>query len=211
MSSPDIAGILDNSKELDRLRKEEEEVLLEINKVHKKLQSTPEVVEKPGDNSLSRLKMLYTQAKELSETEVTIATQLLGQLDAILPTGTTGQHRRRTDGGEQKKRRMKADSDVSRLSPSMRSHLEALANLKGEQVAARVTLEDARKDEWFVVKVMHFDKETREFEVLDEEDEESGGQSYVLEFDDDEEDDGSLPQRLVPFHRVVPLPEGYRP
>lgn len=34
--------------------------------VHK----APEVVEKPGDNSLSRLKMLYTQAKELSESEV---------------------------------------------------------------------------------------------------------------------------------------------
>ncbi|KAL0424253.1 UNVERIFIED_CONTAM: SAGA-associated factor 29A [Sesamum radiatum] len=169
---------------------------------------------------------------------------------------------------------MKADSDVSRLSPSMRSHLESLANLKGEQVAARVTQEDAGKDEWFVVKVIHFDKETREFEVLDEEpgdDEEGSGQrlalssrsicqiylkiqaayvtylfpsgpislvspiflqgnmfwqciqkplhyikqlssklaSYILEFDDDEED-GSLPQRSVPFHRVVPLPEGYR-
>lgn len=33
--------------------------------------------------------------------------------------------------------------------------------------------------------------------------------SYLLEFDDDEED-GSLPQRLVPFHRVVPLPDGHR-
>ncbi|KAK7293489.1 hypothetical protein RJT34_16355 [Clitoria ternatea] len=32
---------------------------------------------------------------------------------------------------------------------------------------------------------------------------------YVLEFDDDEED-GSLPQRTVPFHKVVPLPEGHR-
>ncbi|XP_039683349.1 SAGA-associated factor 29 homolog B [Medicago truncatula] len=32
---------------------------------------------------------------------------------------------------------------------------------------------------------------------------------YVLEFDDDEED-GSLPQRTVPFHTVVPLPEGHR-
>uniref|UniRef100_A0A2P2KRN8 Uncharacterized protein MANES_17G110800 n=1 Tax=Rhizophora mucronata TaxID=61149 RepID=A0A2P2KRN8_RHIMU len=73
MSSPDIAGILDNSRELDRLRKDQEEVLLEINKMHKKLQATPEVVEKPGDNSLSKLKILYTQAKELSETEVQYA------------------------------------------------------------------------------------------------------------------------------------------
>ncbi|RVW78620.1 hypothetical protein CK203_046769 [Vitis vinifera] len=33
--------------------------------------------------------------------------------------------------------------------------------------------------------------------------------NYVLEFDDDEED-GSLPQRVVPFHKVVALPEGHR-
>ncbi|KAG8384884.1 hypothetical protein BUALT_Bualt04G0164700 [Buddleja alternifolia] len=267
MSAPDIAGIMENSRELDRLRKELEEVLIEINKLHKKLQSTPEVVEKPGDNSLSRLKMLYIQAKDLSENEAATCSQLLGQLDTLMPSGTQGQPRRRIEGNEQKKKRMKADSDVPRMSPSMRSHLESLANLKGEQVAARVTQEDAGKDEWFVVKVIHFDKETKEFEVLDEEpgdDEESNGQrkyklpmshiipfpkrndlssahdflpgkhvlavypettalykatvvqarkrkldDYVLEFDDDEED-GSLPQRLVPFHRVVPLPEGYR-
>lgn len=30
------------------------------------------------------------------------------------------------------------------------------------QVAARVTEENAEKDEWFVVKVIHFDRETRE-------------------------------------------------
>ncbi|XP_073038259.1 uncharacterized protein [Primulina eburnea] len=131
---------------------------------------SPEVVEKSGDNSLSRLKMLYTPAKELSENEVTISTQLLGQLDALIPSGTSGQHRRKIgDGTEPKKKRMKADSDVSRLSPSMRNHLDNLANLKGEQVAARVPQEDAGKDEWFVVKVIHFDKETREIEVLDEE------------------------------------------
>lgn len=33
--------------------------------------SAPDVVEKTGDGSLTRLKALYTQAKELSETEVT--------------------------------------------------------------------------------------------------------------------------------------------
>ncbi|KAG8366911.1 hypothetical protein BUALT_Bualt16G0017100 [Buddleja alternifolia] len=268
MSSPDIAGILENSKELDRLRKELEEVLIEINKMHKKLQSTPEVVEKPGDNSLSKLKVLYIQAKDLSESEVTISSELLRQLDALMPSGGQGQQRRRIEGNDQKKKRMKADPDASRMSASMRSHLESLANLKGEQVAARVIQEDAGKDDWFVVKVIHFDKEKREFEVLDEEpgdDEEGSGQrkfkvpmshiiplpkrtdhstahdfttgkhvlavypetttlykatvaqphkrktdDYVLEFDDDEEEDGSLPQRLVPFHRVVPLPEGYR-
>ncbi|KAL1564244.1 SAGA-associated factor 29 A, variant 2 [Salvia divinorum] len=267
MSSPDIAGILDSSKELDRLRKEQEDVLIEINKMHKKLISSgPEVVEKAGDSSLSKLKMLYIQAKELSESEVSISSQLLGQLDALMPSGTQGQHRRRI-GSEQKKKRVKADSEVPRLSPSRRSHLESLASLKGEQVAARITQENSGKDEWFVVKVIHFDKETREFEVLDEdpgEDEESTVQrkyklpmshiipfpkrsdlsnipefpsgrnvlavypettalykatvyqnrkrkidDYVVQFEDDEED-GSLPKRVVPFHRVVALPDGCR-
>ncbi|KAM0954857.1 hypothetical protein TB2_022963 [Malus domestica] len=281
MSAPDIAGILEKSKELDQLRKEQEEVLIEINKMHKKLQATPEVVEKPRDNSLSKLKNLYVHAKELSESEVTVFNLLLSQLDALLPSGPPGQPQRRMEGNEQKRKRMKTDSDISRISPSMRSQLEACASLKGEHVAAwvMVTQEDADKDEWFVVKVMHFDKDTREFEVLDEElgdDEEGGVQRkyklpmsaiipfpkrndpssaidfptgrpvlavypgttalykatvvnghrkvtipsihfdalffvdfYLLEFDDDEED-GSLPQRTVPFHKVVALPEGHR-
>ena len=40
MSTPDIAGILEKSKELDQLRKEQEEVLNEINKMHKKLHTS---------------------------------------------------------------------------------------------------------------------------------------------------------------------------
>nr|XP_011468203.1 PREDICTED: uncharacterized protein LOC101312768 isoform X2 [Fragaria vesca subsp. vesca]XP_011468206.1 PREDICTED: uncharacterized protein LOC101312768 isoform X2 [Fragaria vesca subsp. vesca] len=267
MSTPDIAGILEKSKELDQLRKEQEDVLIDINKMHKKLQTTPEVVEKPGDNSLSKLKNLYAHAKELSENEVTVSNMLLSQLDALLPSGPQGQPRRRI-GNEPKRKRMKTDSEIPRISPALRNQLEACASLKGEQVAARVTPEDADKDEWFVVKVMHFDKDTREFEVLDEEpgdDEEGSGQrkyklpmsaiipfpkrndpsptldfptgrhvlavypgttalykatvvnghrkrktdDYLLEFDDDEED-GSLPQRTVPFHKVVALPEGHR-
>ncbi|KHG22672.1 hypothetical protein F383_03534 [Gossypium arboreum] len=287
MSSPDIASILENSRELDRLRKEQEEVLVEINKLHKKLQATPEVVEKPGDNSLSRLKSLYIQARDLSEREVTISNLLLSQLDTFLPSGPPGQQRRKMDGNDQKRKRMKSDSDISRLSPSMRSHIEAFVSLKDEQVAARVT-SDAEKDEWFVVKVINFDEKTKEFEVLDEEpgdEEEGSGQKkyklpasciipfpkrndpastpefpagrqvlavypgttalykatvistprkvmipcithqcpkidsgsfaprksdeYLLEFDDDEED-GALPQRTVPFHKVVQLPEGHR-
>ncbi|KAJ6751560.1 hypothetical protein OIU85_002033 [Salix viminalis] len=233
--------------------------------------NAPEVVEKPGDTSLAKLKSLYTQAKDLSESEVSVSGTLLIQLDALLPSGPPGQQRRRIEGNDQKRKRIKADSDISRLSPVVRSQLEACASLKGEQVAARVTGDNAEKDEWFVVKVIHFDRETKEFEVLDEEpgdDEDSGGQrkyklpmsciipfpkrndlsgvpdfppgrhvlavypgttalykatvvsplrklllfwldSYLLEFDDDEED-GALPQRTVPFHKVVPLPEGHR-
>ncbi|KAE8720125.1 hypothetical protein F3Y22_tig00109916pilonHSYRG00067 [Hibiscus syriacus] len=260
MSSPDIASILENSRELDRLRKDQEEVLVQINKLHKKLQATPEVVEKPGDSSLSRLKSLYVQARDLSEREVAISSSLLGQLDTFLPSGPPGHQRRKMDGTDQKRKRMKSDSDISRISPSIRSHIEAC-------VAARVT-SDAEKDEWFVVKVINFDEKTKEFEVLDEEpgDDEEGGvqrkyklpapciipfpkrndpsstqefpagrqvlavypgttalykatvistprkrksDEYLLEFDDDEEE-GALPQRTVPFHKVVPLPEGHR-
>ncbi|MBA0802088.1 hypothetical protein Gohar_012417, partial [Gossypium harknessii] len=251
----------------------------------------PEVVEKPGDSSLSRLKSLYIQARDLSEREVTISNLLLNQLDAFLPSGPPGQQRRKmadikqTADGNEKRKRMKSDSDISRLSPSMRSHIEACVSLKDEQVAARVT-SDAEKDEWFVVKVINFDEKTKEFEVLDEEpgdEEEGSGQKkyklpasciipfpkrndpastpefpagrqvlavypgttalykatvistprkvmipcithqcpkidsgsfapvfmYLLEFDDDEED-GALPQRTVPFHKVVQLPEGHR-
>lgn len=100
------------------------------------------------------------------------------------------------EGNDQKRKRMKVDSDVIRHSPSMRNQIEAYASLKGEQViefyiyflyifqyhvhicfyldqfhahnvwfmqvAARVTAESADKDEWFVVKVIHFDRETKE-------------------------------------------------
>ncbi|XP_010554077.1 PREDICTED: uncharacterized protein LOC104823958 isoform X2 [Tarenaya hassleriana] len=268
MSPPDIGGILENTKELDRLRKEQEEVLVHINKMHKRLQAAPGIVEKPGDTSLSKLKILYIQAKDLWENEVTVSNILLTQLDAVLPSGPTGQQHRKIEGTDHKRKRMKVESDPTRLSPFMRNQIEAYARLKGEQVAARVTAENAENDEWFVVKVIHFDRETKEVEVLDEEpgdDEEGGGQrtyklstsrilpfpkrnnpscaqefppgqhvlavypgttalykatvistprkrksdEYLLEFDDDEED-GALPQRTVPFHKVVALPEGHR-
>lgn len=39
MSAADIGGILDNSKELERLRKDQGRVLMEIKKMHKKLQA----------------------------------------------------------------------------------------------------------------------------------------------------------------------------
>ncbi|KAK9272696.1 hypothetical protein L1049_003073 [Liquidambar formosana] len=195
MSSPDIAGILDNSKDLDRLRKEQEDVLNEINKMHKKLQTTPEVVEKPGDTSLARLKSLYIHARDLSENEVNVSTQLLSQLDALLPSGPPGQQRRRIEGNDQKKKRMKADSDISRLSPSMRNHLEGL---KGEQVAARVTPDEADKDEWFVVKVIHFDREAREFEVLDEE-------------PGDDEEGGVQRKYKLPMSHIIPFPKRNEP
>ncbi|CAD5179649.1 SAGA-associated factor 29 homolog A-like [Musa acuminata AAA Group] len=265
MSGIEISVLLDKSKELDQLRKEQEEVHQEINKIHKKLQSTLEA----SDAILIKLRQLYCQAKELSENEVSASNALMSQLDALLQSGLSAAQRKKIEVSEQKKKRMKSDSDIARFPPtaSMRSQLEHAANLKGEQVAARVSSDDAEKDEWFIVKVINFDKDTKEFEVFDEEpgdDEESAqrkyklpmshiipfpkkndpssapdfppgrhvlavypgttalykatvvnshrkrkSDDYLLEFDDDEED-GSLPQRNVHFYKVVPLPDGHR-
>ncbi|XP_042503056.1 SAGA-associated factor 29 homolog A-like isoform X2 [Macadamia integrifolia] len=242
----DNSNVLELSKEHDKLRKELDDCLIKINKLHKKLQSSPEVVEKSGDDLLGKLRELYHKAKELTENEVNVLMTLNNEVDSFLLQSV---HCRK-DGSEQKKKRMKADFDISRLSPagSMGNQLELAASLKDEQVAARITPDGAEEDEWIVVKVIHFDREAKEFEVLDEEpgdDGEGGGQSaldfptgrhvlavypgttalykatvvnnhrkkktddYSLEFDDDEED-GYLPQRTVPFHKVVPLPEGHR-
>ncbi|XP_042503055.1 SAGA-associated factor 29 homolog A-like isoform X1 [Macadamia integrifolia] len=262
----DNSNVLELSKEHDKLRKELDDCLIKINKLHKKLQSSPEVVEKSGDDLLGKLRELYHKAKELTENEVNVLMTLNNEVDSFLLQSV---HCRK-DGSEQKKKRMKADFDISRLSPagSMGNQLELAASLKDEQVAARITPDGAEEDEWIVVKVIHFDREAKEFEVLDEEpgdDGEGGGQrkyklhmshiisfpkqndpssaldfptgrhvlavypgttalykatvvnnhrkkktdDYSLEFDDDEED-GYLPQRTVPFHKVVPLPEGHR-
>lgn len=268
-SGGDIAGLLDKAKELDQLRKEQDEVAIEINKMHKKILASPEMVDKSADTILVRLRALYVHAKELADSEVSTSSAVIGLLDGLLQSGVSAAPRKKIEVGEQKKKRMKSDTDTTRFSStSMRSQLDQAANLKGEQVAARVK-SDEEKDEWFVVKVIHFDKETKEFEVLDEEpgdDDESGqkferkyklpmpyiipfpkkgdpssaqdfGQGrqvlavypgttalyratvaahrkrksddYLLWFDDDEED-GNLPQRAVPFYKVVALPEGHR-
>ncbi|KAG2628823.1 SAGA-associated factor 29 homolog A-like isoform X8 [Panicum virgatum] len=265
----DIASLLDKAKELDQLKKDQDDVVAEINKIHKKILASPEMVDKSVDAILLKLRGLYTRAKELSESEISASTALIGLLDGLLQSGASTAQRKKIEIGEQKKKRIKSDTDTARFSAaSMRNQLDQAANLKGEQVAARVKSDD-EKDEWFVVKVIHFDKETKEYEVLDEEpgdDEESTqkferkyklpmsciipfpkkgdassapdfGQGrqvlavypgttalyratvashrkrksddYILEFDDDEED-GSLPQRAVPFYRVVALPEGHR-
>lgn len=38
-----------------------------------------------------------------------------------------------------------------------------ISNINYFQVAARVTTDEAEKDEWFVVKVIHFDKDAKEY------------------------------------------------
>ncbi|OQU79064.1 hypothetical protein SORBI_3008G089700 [Sorghum bicolor] len=266
----DIASLLEKAKELDQLKKDQDDIVVEINKIHKKVLASPEMVDKSVDAILLKLRGLYARAKELSENEISASNALIGLLDGLLQSGASTAQKKKIEVGEQKKKRIKSDTDSARFSAaSMRNQLDQAASLKGEQVAARVKSDD-EKDEWFVVKVIHFDKETKEYEVLDEEpgdDEEStqkkyklpmsyiipfpkkgdpssapdfgqgrqvlavypgttalyratvashrklcGGNvsyCYILEFDDDEED-GSLPQRAVPFYRVVALPEGHR-
>uniref|UniRef100_A0A0E0FBF4 SGF29 C-terminal domain-containing protein n=1 Tax=Oryza meridionalis TaxID=40149 RepID=A0A0E0FBF4_9ORYZ len=158
----DIASLLDKAKELDQLRKEQDEVVTEINKMHKKILSSPEMVDKQVDATLIRLRALYTRAKELCESEVSASSALVGLLDGLLQSGTSAAQRKKIEVGEQKKKRMKSDTDTTRFSSaSMRSQLDQATNLKGEQVAAKVK-SDEEKDEWFVVKVIHFDKETKE-------------------------------------------------
>lgn len=87
---------------------------------------------------------------------------------------------------EQKRKRIKADVEPARLtSPSamLRTPPEHANVLIGDQVAARVTPENADKDDWIVVKVIRFDREANKYEVIDEEpgdDEESGQRKYKL-------------------------------
>ncbi|KAJ0972785.1 hypothetical protein J5N97_020744 [Dioscorea zingiberensis] len=198
MSGGIETGLLfEKAKELDQLRKEQEEILQEINKIHKKLQSTPELIEKSGDAMLHRLRTLYTQAKDLSESEVSVSTALMGHLDALQQSGLSAAQRKKIEVSEQKKKRLKSDSEIPRFAPN-RSQLDHAANLKGEQVAARVTNDEAEKDEWFVVKVIHFDKDAKEFEVLDEEP------------GDDEE---NIPNRKynLPLSRIIPFPKKNEP
>ncbi|XP_039839161.1 SAGA-associated factor 29 homolog A-like isoform X4 [Panicum virgatum] len=179
----DIASLLDKAKELDQLKKDQDDVVAEINKIHKKILASPEMVDKSVDAILLKLRGLYTRAKELSESEISASTALIGLLDGLLQSGASTAQRKKIEIGEQKKKRIKSDTDTARFSAaSMRNQLDQAANLKGEQVAARVKSDD-EKDEWFVVKVIHFDKETKEYEVLDEEpgdDEESTQKKYKL-------------------------------
>ncbi|THU51249.1 hypothetical protein C4D60_Mb06t29000 [Musa balbisiana] len=208
MSGIEISVLLDKSKELDQLRKEQDEVHQEINKIHKKLQSTPEA----SDAILIKLRQLYCQAKELAENEVSASNALMSQLDALLQSGLSAAQRKKIEVSEQKKKRMKSDSDIARFPPtaSVRSQLEHAANLKGEQVAARVSSDDAEKDEWFIVKVINFDKDTKEFEVFDEEpgDDEESAQRFEV-FDEEPGDDEESAQRKykLPMSHIIPFPK----
>ncbi|KAL6622927.1 hypothetical protein ACP70R_032806 [Stipagrostis hirtigluma subsp. patula] len=146
-SGADVGSLLEKAKELDQLRKEQDEVVGEINKIHKKILASPEMVDKSVDAILVKLRGLYTHAKELSENEVNASNTLIGLLDGLLQSGASTAQRKKIEVGEQKKKRIKSDTDAARFSAaSMRNQLDQAANLKGEQVAARVKSDD-EKDE----------------------------------------------------------------
>ncbi|GJM87564.1 hypothetical protein PR202_ga03531 [Eleusine coracana subsp. coracana] len=198
-SGADVGSLLEKAKELDQLKKEQDEVIAEINKIHKKILAfngdvnpsvgqhyvgwiAPEMVDKTADTIMIKLRSLYSHAKELCENEVSASNALMGMLDGFMQSGSSTAQRKKIEVGEQKKKRIKSDTDTRISAASMRNQLDQAANLKGEQVAARVKSDD-EKDEWFVVKVIHFDKDTKEYEVLDEEpgdDEESTQKKYKL-------------------------------
>ncbi|XP_078433766.1 SAGA-associated factor 29 homolog A-like isoform X2 [Wolffia australiana] len=190
MSGVELPGLFEKAKELDQLRKDQEEVLSEINKIHKKLQSTQDMNEKSLDNMLLKLRTLYARAKDLSESEISASGVLIERVDSLLQTGLSASQRKKIEVGEQKKRRIKQDSDTSRIqSATIRNQIDP-STLMGEQVAAKVT-EDAEKSEWFIVKVMHFDREAKAFEVLDE----------------DPGDDEEPKRYKLHMSRIIPFPK----
>ncbi|KAI0501584.1 hypothetical protein KFK09_016529 [Dendrobium nobile] len=251
MSATEISVLFEKSKELDQLRKDLEDDILEINKLHKKLQASPDIIEKSGDSILQRLRSLYVHAKELSENEMSVSTTLMAQLDALLQSGLSAAQRKKIEVSEQKKKRIKTDSDIPRFAnaTSMRNQLEYWASLKGEQVMRLnfiynpgfdVLDEDPGDDEESIQKkyklplsrIIPFPKKGDPSSAQDfppgkhvlavypgttalykatvvNTHRKRKADDYSLEFDDDEED-GSLPQRSVPFYRVVTLPDGHR-
>ncbi|XP_057831729.1 SAGA-associated factor 29 homolog A isoform X3 [Cryptomeria japonica] len=168
-----------NLKTMFYNRREQDAIIQKINKVHQKLARTPpESALKYGDKLWLKLRSLYVAANKLAECEVTVSIDLISQLDTIESVQTVSQQRKQAS--DQKRRWVKADRDCSRLASSIvsqRTPAEHVNFAVGDQVAARVTPDNADKDEWIVVKVTRFDKDTANYEVIDEEpgdDEETG-------------------------------------
>ncbi|KAK1258153.1 hypothetical protein QJS04_geneDACA021106 [Acorus gramineus] len=113
----DVGGIFENSKELDRLRKEQEVVLSEINRIHKKLQSS----ESPRF-CFVEIQVLLCSWEEIVVIRCSTSNMLVGQLDTLLQPGlpaVPAAQRKKIEVSEQKKKRVKADSEIPRLSPAL--------------------------------------------------------------------------------------------
>ncbi|AQK39786.1 SGF29 tudor-like domain [Zea mays] len=137
----DMVSLLEKAKDLDQLKKEQDEIVADINKIHKKLLASPEMVDKPVDTILLKLRGLYARAKELSENEISASNALIGLLDGLLQSGASTAQKKKIEVGEQKKKRIKSDTDSARFSAaSMRNQLDQAASLKGEQVQLQIYL-----------------------------------------------------------------------
>lgn len=187
-------------RDLDRLRKNQESVIAKINKIHSKLlQTAPEIAERFAEKLWSKLRALYAEAKLFADDEERISAALIAQIDTLIAPGQAA-HRKKSEGSEQKRKRVKADADPSRLaSPSLmlRAPADHAVVLVGDQVAARISPDNADKDEWIVVKVLRFDREANKLEVIDEEpgdEEESVQRKYKL-----------------PYSCIIPFPKTSEP
>lgn len=173
-------------RELERLRRDQEVVINKINKIHSRLiKTSPDVAEKYAEKLWIKLRALYNEAKAYADEEDRVSGTLITQINTLI---ALGQARKKTEGGEQKRKRMKAETDPSRLSaPSinLRSPADHGVVHIGDQVAARISSDNADKDEWIVVKVIRLDHESNKLEVIDEEpgdDEESVQRTYKLPY-----------------------------
>jgi SAGA-associated factor 29 len=174
-------AVLDGQlKELDRLRKEQEQVIRKINGMHSRLQQVaPETAERYKDEIWIKLRNHYVKAKTLAESEESVSNTCVEQLNGLITPGQLQPNRKKPDTTEkQKRKRIKTDADSSRLSsPTHRGTTAGHNNLvPGDQVAARVTADDAENHEWIVVKLTRLpDRENNKYEVIDEEPDDDGG------------------------------------
>ncbi|KAL2611318.1 hypothetical protein R1flu_023010 [Riccia fluitans] len=190
-----LEGANQRLKDLERLRKEQDMVIWRINKIHLKLSQTPpETAEKwYGEKLWGKLRALYIQAKTLAEEEETVIATSVTQVEALI--GQTPAHRKKSEASNEKRKRIKTDAELPRLSsPALPRTLVPHLNVcVGDQVAARVTGDDAENHEWIVVKVTGIDKAGNKFEVIDEE----------------PDDDGESGQRVykLPHTCIIPFPK----
>ncbi|XP_024358838.1 SAGA-associated factor 29 homolog A isoform X2 [Physcomitrium patens] len=177
-------------KEIERLRKEQEQVIRKINNYHSKLQQSPEQADNMKEDSWFKLRQYYMKAKSLAEEEATVSSNCVEHLAGLLP-GQAASNRKKPDSNEKKRKRVRADDSTRLSSPTQRSTSAAYANLvPGDQVAARISSDGAENDEWIVVKLTKHDREANRFEVIDEEpdDEGNGQRKYKLP-----------PSQIIPF------------
>lgn len=181
-------------RELERLRRDQDLVLRKINKIHCKLSATaPMTAEKYTPDLWTRLRGFYVQARDLAEEEESLLGSTLLQLDALISPGRQQQppppHRKKpaSNTADPKRKRINTNANESprmSSSPAVPRTPSAHSSINlGDQVAARVSPEDAENHEWIVVKVTGKDRDGKGFEVVDEEpddDGETGGRRYNL-------------------------------